>query len=206
MTDSELPAFFDLFSTMTRVFYLKGDEVSLRTVAGAYFKAFRNHRLKDIQAGADAWMLSGKRFPKPAEWLEVVPRRPQGQDYAVMTDVQAREYTRAEQLRYEDTPCTCQHCVSAGVSERPLRFVPEIDADDRDKRMRDPFRDRVVVSGHWAHGFELAGYYRGKDDFWNKMLEQFGAGKPEDRAATRKRLEDAMAHVGEEGPSEDANG
>jgi hypothetical protein len=91
-----------------------------------------------------------------------------------MTEAEAREYQRAEALKYEDRPCSCQACKAAGVDWKPLRFVPEFTADGFDRKVRDPFKDRIVTAGHWAHGAELAGYWRARGEFYAKWTALLG--------------------------------
>ncbi len=171
MNDSELFAFMDLFRSVTRVFPIRGDEDAVRDLGASYFKALRRVSLKEIQAGAEVCIQRGKHFPKPAEWLEAIPRRAEAVDVPVMEDAEAREYHRAETLKYEDAPCTCAACKEAHVEWKPVRFVPEFLADGSDRKVRDPIKDRIVTAGHWAHGWELAGYYRAKGAFYQKCLE-----------------------------------
>jgi hypothetical protein len=85
-----------------------------------------------------------------------------------MTERESQEHRRAEQRGYEDEPCGCDLCQQAGVTHRYLRFVPEWNADGRDRRVRDPLSDRTVVAGHWAHGEELRRWYVAKEAFWTK--------------------------------------
>ena len=45
------------------------------------------------------------------------------------------------------------------MTHRPRRFVPDEVNGVFDKAI-DPVRNRVVVTGHWAHGDELARWYQ----------------------------------------------
>lgn len=168
MNDTEVFAFMDTFRSLTRVFPLRGDEDAIRDVGASYFKALRRVPLREIQAGAEVVIQRHKHFPKPAEWLDAIPKRQTAVEVPTMTPTEAQTYARAEQLHYEDEPCRCASCVAAQVSWKPLRFVPEVNADGTDRKVRDPFKDRIVTAGHWAHGQELVGYWNARGAFYAK--------------------------------------
>lgn len=199
MTDAEMFSFMDTFRSLTRVFPLRGDEHEIRDVGASYFRAMRRFPLRAIQDGAEGWILHGKRFPKPAEWIESIPKRAVAPvEVAALSEEAMATYLRAEGLRYEDRPCTCRACVAAGVSEKPLRFVPEVDATGADAKAL--IGERTVVAGHWAHGEELAGYYRAKNAFWTRMLELFGADTPAKQRRTQQNFEARMKEIYQETP------
>lgn len=176
MTDSELFPFMDAFRGLQRVFPKRLDEHDLQQMGSAYFKALRKFPLGRVQAGADAWVQRGKFFPKPAEWIDAIPQaKPASADIPSMTEAQAEDYRRAERLRYEDAPCGCQACRAAEVHEKPLRFVPTLDANDNTTRMREG--ERIVTAGHWAHGVELARWYHARADFCDAFLKIYGMRK-----------------------------
>jgi hypothetical protein len=81
---------------------------------------------------------------------------------------EAAAYVRAERLRYEDDPCGCLACQAAGVTDRPLRYVPQFTHDDREERAWCPLHQKLVVVGHWAHGDELARWYAARDRFFTR--------------------------------------
>lgn len=165
MSDAEIFQFMSTFKSLTRVFPLRGDGHSIDDMGASYFKALRRFELPQIQAGADRCVQQLKRFPRPAEWIDMIPRRESAPDLLAMTNEQAHEYRRAEALRYEDKPCGCRACKDAEMTEKPLRFVPEISSDGSDRKVR--LDDRIVVAGHWAHGQELARWYDAKASFYN---------------------------------------
>jgi len=169
VTDSELFAFMATFRSLTRVFPLRGEEHEINDVGASYFKAFHRFPLGAIQAGADRWIEQGKRFPKPAEWIDAIPRRTTEPPMETLSADDAAIWLQAEQMRWEDAPCICRECVAADVTEKPLRFVPEFTANDTDRRVK--LGERVVTAGHWAHGQELARWYRARADFYNRCLE-----------------------------------
>jgi hypothetical protein len=163
MHASDDVSFAAVFSKLRGIFPLRGDHAEIRQIAESYFRVLMRFPLKAVEAGADAWIEKGERFPKPAEWLASIPRGPKLADVLPMTEDDAREHQRAADLHYEDEPCPCHLCQKAGVSHRMLRYVPECDRDGRDMRMR--IGDRVVVRGHWAHGDELKRWYAARDSF-----------------------------------------
>lgn len=195
MTDAELFSFMDTFRSLARVFPLRGDEHEIRDVGASYFKALRRWPLKDINVAADRWLEQGKRFPKPAEWLDMVPRQSQAVALVAMTDEQAREHQRAESLRYKDTPCCCRDCVAVGVNDKPLRFVPDVNPDGTDRQMTTPFTQRPVTVGHWAHGAELARLYTACANFWNRCYELRLMDKKDRSKHERMPFEQRMAAI-----------
>jgi hypothetical protein len=162
MLDSDQLAFAATFLKLRTVFSLRGDKAELQQISGLYFKVLRRHPLAAVEAGAESWLQTGARFPKPGEWLKAIPRGQTG-TLAEMNADEAREYHRAVALHYQDEPCRCLNCVAAGVTHRFLRYVPETDDNDRDVRMR--LGEKVVTRGHWAHGEELARWYAARDEY-----------------------------------------
>lgn len=164
MTEGDTFPFLSVFHDVRRIFPLRGDAHELQQVGLAYFKAMRRFPLSAVIAGADVWLARGKRFPRPAEWIESIPSRPKSATIEPLLELERVEYQRAETLGYEDDPCRCDACREAGVDHRFLRFVPELDENDRD--IRGLIGDRVVTRGHWAHGHELKRWYAARDGFW----------------------------------------
>jgi hypothetical protein len=164
--DVDLGAFMSIFRGLIKMFPKRGDEDEITDLAHAYFAAFRRFSIAQLQAGADVWKLRGKFFPKPAEWIECIPRSA-GASVALspLSAVDAAEHLDAERRSYEADPCGCRRCVGAGVSHRFLRFVPEEDEQGRDAR--GLIGERVVTRGHWAHGDELARFYVARERFWS---------------------------------------
>ena len=176
MMDSETTVFVDICKALMRVFPKRLEEFERAQLHRDYFKALRRFSVSQVQAGAEAWMQRGKYFPKPAEWIDAIPqRREVAVEYPAMTEQESREYRRAEQLRYEDSPCHCRECERAGVAEKALRFVPDVSADGSDRKMRDG--DRIVTAGHWAHGEALRRWYEARANFYELFCARFG-GRP----------------------------
>lgn len=171
MTDSEMFAFSDVFKSLERVFPKRLEEHERSRMTGDYFRILRKYPLAAIQAGAETWMQRGKYFPKPAEWIDAIPKRNE-QAVSNVPEIppqKAEDYRRAELKRFEGQPCSCHECVESGVTERPTRFVPETDADDNAVVMRDG--EKLVTPGVWIHGYALARYYKARADFYNKYRE-----------------------------------
>ena len=165
MSDAEVFQFNDVFKGLSRVFPKRLQEHELQQMSGEYFRAMKHFTLTQVKAGADAWRQRGKFFPKPVEWMESIPRGREAVKLPMLSDEEARDYRRAESLRYEDRPCSCAACRAASVSDRPLRFVPTVNGDGTERQAR--IGDRTVIAGHWAHGQELARWYQAKADFYN---------------------------------------
>lgn len=174
MTDAEVFAFSDVFKGLERVFPKRLEEHERAHLHREYFKAMRRFPLNQVQAGAEAWVSRGKYFPKPAEWIDAIPKASAQAtvDLPALNESEARAYEQAERMRYEGRCCSCRECVEADVTEKPTRFVPEFDAEDREVRVR--CGERIVVAGHWAHGQELARWYQARGDFYAKFVERFG--------------------------------
>lgn len=153
MTNSDLPAFLETWRGLQRVFPLRGDPSELGQVQSAYFAALRRFTLDQVQAGAERALMQQKHFPKPAEWIDLVPRQTAAVELEALSEVEAHAWLRAERLRWADSPCTCAECRSVGMNTTPRRFVPLFDADDREVRAR--IGDREVVRGEWIHGERL---------------------------------------------------
>lgn len=167
MTDSEVFAFMDVFRGLERVFPKRLEEHERQRLGADYFRTLRKFPLPQVAAGAEVWLQRGKYFPKPAEWLDAIPR--QRAVVAELPAIAARELAdlrRAESLGYEDVPCACAECRAADVTEKPIRFVPDITADGTERKALDG--ERTVTLGHWAHGYELARWYQARADFWER--------------------------------------
>ena len=177
MTDSEVFPFQDVFRRLERMLAPKRfQEDERQRMSADYFKLLRKFTLAQVQAGAETWMGRSKYFPKPVEWIDAIPQRQVAPELAVMTVEQSHEHRRAAGLRYEDAPCLCRACHEADVHEKPLRFVPDCHPNGTICKMRDG--ERIVVAGHWAHGVELARYYLGKAEFYERFYAALAKREP----------------------------
>jgi hypothetical protein len=165
MTDPDLFEFNLVFGDVRRVFPLRGDERDTRQLVSAYFAAFRRYPLERVKDGADAWIATGTRFPKPAEWIDAIPKPGlSGGALQDLTPAEAAEHQQAERRGYDGDPCPCAECRAAGVEHRFLRFVPDEDGDGQTRKGR--IADRGITRGHWIHGWELQRWYAARDRFW----------------------------------------
>lgn len=162
MHDSDLSAFMTVFHKLRGVFPTRGSAAEASDTAGVYFNLLRDYSLEAVSAGAEAYLGTGKFFPKPADWIGAIPRE-LSTGGVPMSPFEAREHQRAVAKGYQDEPCGCQSCVSAGVSHRFLRYVPDIGPDGNDVRL--VLGGAIVARGHWAHGQELARFYAAKDAY-----------------------------------------
>lgn len=170
MTDADYGTFERAFRRLSGAFRLKLKPVELDELTRTYFRVLDTASIEDVLAAGKVCVAKCRVFPKPVEWLEALPSAtssaaPLPPDMRVMSADEAAEYVRAERLRYEDEPCGCLSCQLAGVTGLALRFVPDVTDDGRDERAMCPPKNVVVVSGHWAHGEELARWYAARDAF-----------------------------------------
>ena len=193
MTPQDSDGFMDEMRRLTAVFNVRRTPAELGAMAKGYFQVLRKFPLAEVTAKAEQWIATETKFPKPAEWAGVVVRR--ALELPVLSDAEARVYRRAEALRYEDEPCGCALCVEAGVSEKPLRFVPEFTEADTDRKVLDPIGNRVVTAGHWAHGWELQRLYVARANFWNRCYELGLMTKAQVKTADRRPLEERLQEI-----------
>lgn len=183
MTASDFSEFGTEVRRLATVFRLKASPAELGQIIDAYFHALQRFSVTQIVNATDAWIAKETKFPKPAELAAIAPRR--ATPMTALAGDALEDWLRAERLRWEDEPCRCAACVAADVTEKPLRFVPEFDADDRDLRVM--VNGRIVTAGHWAHGTELARWYKARADFYNRCLELGLRGNVLQPAAKRKK-------------------
>lgn len=165
MTDVDFPTFNETFQHLRRVFPLRGDTDEIAAVVRAYFKALERWPLEAVIAASETWLNKGTRFPKPADWIGAMPHSSSSPVYVPpMSDEEAAEHRRAVAGGYQAAPCQCYLCQQAGVHTRPLRFVPDEDADGNE--VPRVLNGHVVAMGHWAHGTELRAWYAAHDKFW----------------------------------------
>lgn len=165
MTDAEIFPFMATMRDVVRVFPIRGGEDDVQQLGAAYFKALRRYPLALVQAGAERVIERNKHFPKPAEWLDAIPRATSSGDAPEELSAFDRdEWLAAERGRWEQAPCRCSECRAAGVTERMQRFVPMVDAAGGD--VRGLIGERIVTRGRWIHGHDLARWYAAKEEFW----------------------------------------
>jgi hypothetical protein len=167
MTEADFGTFDRAFRRVVGAFRLKVKPVEVEELTRTYFRILDTAPLEDVLAAGKTCLATCHKFPKPAEWLAALPAAPVAvhADLRVMGTTEREDYARAETLRYEDTPCGCLLCQEADITHRPLRFVPDEILGVLDKAI-DSERNRIVVTGHWARGDELARWYVARDAFF----------------------------------------
>lgn len=172
MDDTDRPAFVTAFKRLVQTFRLKMRPAAIDDLAATYFHTLGSYPLPDVIAAGNQCLRVHRRFPKVADWLDLLTRSDVGAppDIRMMSATEGSEYMRAERLRYEDDPCSCLQCQAAAV-DRPLRFVPDVADDDRDEKAFCPPKNRIVVAGHWAHGDELVRWYAARDRFFGLAVQ-----------------------------------
>lgn len=140
-----------------------------------YFKILESASLEDVLAAAKVCATKCRTFPKPVDWLDALPEgvlTDQPPDMRVMGEAERRVHYDAERSHYEGPACDCLLCQAAGMTSRPLRFVPDFTLDDLPERAFDPERNRIVHVGHWAHGHELARWYAARSVFFASVTRK----------------------------------
>lgn len=193
MTDSDYFAFSALIRRVAALFRVRCDTEDFKATTQSYFQALKKIQLADLERAADAWIERETKFPKPVEWRMAIPRH--AVELQPMSDTDAREYARAESRWWTDDPCNCRDCVAAGVNEKPLRFVPDFDDNGVEIRRRDPIGDRVVITGHWAHGWELFRTCEAEGVFWAIYYANGGPSKKAQISEARLSFRERMAQI-----------
>jgi hypothetical protein len=167
MTEPEFGTFDRAFRRVCGAFRLKVKPGDLEELSRTYFRVLDYAPLEEVLTAGKTCLTTCRRFPKVAEWVDALPVPPVAvtADLRVLATAEREAYWRAEALRYQDDPCGCWACQDAGVTARPLRFVPDDVAGEVDRAI-DTVRNRIVVPGHWAHGEELARWYVARDAFF----------------------------------------
>lgn len=168
MVEPEFGTFDRAFRRVFGAFRLKLKAVELETLSRTYFKVLDGAPLADVLTAGKTCLLTCPKFPTIAQWSAALPVPAIAHvsaDLRVMRTDEREAYTRAEALRWSDAPCGCWPCENAGMADYALRFVPD-DVHGVLERAIDTVRNRVVVTGHWAHGDELARWYYARDAFF----------------------------------------
>jgi len=171
MVEPEFGTFDRAFRRVCGAYRLKVKEPEVESLSRTYFKVLDAAPLEDVLTAGKACLRTCRRFPTVAEWVAALPVPPViavSADLRVMPTDERAAYARAEALRYADIPCGCGACFRADVTDRPLRFVPDETHGVLDRAI-DTVRNRIVVTGHWAHGEELARWYAARDAFFGSV-------------------------------------
>jgi len=168
MTDFDFAQFEKAFGRLMTLFRLKLRPAEREELTRTYFKLLEAHDIADVlEAGARCGQKN-RTFPKPVDWLAELDPMPAAcpQDRRQMRVEEIDALDRATAMRYEDHPCLCSECVRAGIDDQPLRYVPTELTDDEYERAFNPRRGHLEVVGHWAHGDELARWYRARAELY----------------------------------------
>jgi hypothetical protein len=133
-----------------------------------YWALLATYPLGQLVAAADHLAQTERYFPSVHQWIEAVahvpPPPPRPEDHRWMTASEMHDHATAAARGYQDDPCDCPACGAAGVSGKPLRFVPNDDGE----RAYNVQRRRLEAVGHWAHGAELARWYAARSTFFGQ--------------------------------------
>jgi hypothetical protein len=164
MIDSDSGTFEGAFKRLSGALNRKWTTAQFHEVSRTYFDTLKHASLEDVLA-AEVTLRARQRWPKVSDWIAALPVHVAPfSDARVMGTSEIREYLRAMRLHCQDAPCNCPACLAANVTQQPLRFVPDV-MDGGEARAFFQARNRLVVTGHWAHGLELARWYAAREVF-----------------------------------------
>lgn len=170
MEERDRDTFDRALGRVAGVFQLRVKPEEWVTLTKTYFTLLEGYPIDAVLHAAKVCLRTLKHFPRPVEWLEVLDRPTATAptlDVRQMTTSEVLELTDAETRRYERPACACRACVAAGVSGRPLRYVPTLDGET-EERAYHPRRERIEIVGHWAHGEELRRWYVARAAFFQR--------------------------------------
>jgi len=196
MTDDDFPEFETLFQRLRFVFRIRASTDEFSLLCGTYFKALHKYPLTDVVEAADAWTAQGTYFPRPGDWVKHIPRHDRhAEQLPVATDMEVRLYRHAAMVHWKEPPCLCRACVTAGVSELPVRFVPDLNGDGHVRRLRDPDTQRAFVMGHWLHGEPLGSWYLARENYRDELMARMPPPRRSGRRRVLSLVAKAMSHV-----------
>jgi hypothetical protein len=168
VTDFDYAIFAKTCDRMLVVFQRRIPPGEREELTRALFTLLSAHDIEDVIAAGKRCSEKLKAFPKPVDWLaELQAVRPaQPKDCRTMRAEEAEELAAAAAMNYAAAPCDCADCAAAGVTDRPLRFVPSTFDGDEIERAFNGQRGQIEVVGHWAHGHELRRWYTARDHFF----------------------------------------
>jgi hypothetical protein len=169
MTDFDFATFEKAFGRVITAFRLKLPPQERDDLTRTYFKILDAHPIDHVITAGKRCIETLRTFPKAADWLGELSRTAAPTcpaDRRTMSVDEADELARAHALAYEEPPCFCVLCYAAGLTNRPLRYVPTEFGPDEVERAFNPRTSRLEIVGHWAHGEELARWYAARDVFF----------------------------------------
>jgi hypothetical protein len=164
MTPLDVGHFERAFRRLSVAYRLREKPGVIEEMCRTYFKVLEDASLDAVLAAGKVCLETLKKFPAASEWRANLPAVPPPSSEVSprwMGTDEAAELLRAERRGYTDDPCGCLECQAAGVTDRPLRFVP----NTSDDAAYCPAKAARVLAGHWAHGEELARWYAARAAF-----------------------------------------
>ena len=166
--DSDRGTFDRAFGRVCGAFRLKFKGNEAEELTQTYFKLLEAYPLADVLVAGKRLMTVRQKFPMAADWIMTLDAMLAASHTTSPTTADVRQdehdgtatYASAEAARWEGGPCGCAACVTAG--SRPIRFVPTCASADTYEQAYNPRTQRVQIVGHWAHGAELAAWYRAR--------------------------------------------
>lgn len=155
--------FLAAFTALAKMYGRRYDPVEMREQAEAFWTVLRAYDMDDVLHGLERWTQSQSKMPTPVEWAGLIPKQPGCA--RMLTPSEARDAGYAARRGGQDDPCDCPLCVDAGVSDKPLRWEPELDGRMIEVKGTDPATGKALTIGKWLHGVELARWYRSADHF-----------------------------------------
>jgi hypothetical protein len=173
MLDSDFATFEDAFKRLSGGLNRKWPTREFRATVQIYFDALKVADLADVLS-AETTLRNRGRWPKVSDWLAALPVKAHAfSSDRIMRTAEVDVYMDALRRHYHGDPCSCLLCQDADVTDLPQRFVPDFTPEDVEERAFCPALNRVVVVGHWAHGYELRRWYAAKDKFAHSVPRKF---------------------------------
>jgi hypothetical protein len=159
MTAPEYATFDRAFGRVLGAFRVKVNTTERDELARTYFRILEPFELDDVIDAGRRCIERSKKFPLVADWLLELGGRAVAVlpfDVRAMSTAEADELAEAAAAFYTGPVCAFDCCQGIG---RPIRFVPTLSDAGPEERALHPYRQRVEVVGHWAHGDELRRWY-----------------------------------------------
>ena len=169
MVEPEYDTFDRAFRRVYGVYRLKLSDDDVDALSRTYFRLLAHAALDDVLAAGKACLTTCKTFPKPVDWLHALPPTaspvPLSADLRVLGTAERDDYARAEGLRYRGHAVRLWRVFSGRRERSPVAVRARRGRRVLDRAI-DAVRNRVVVTGHWAHGPELGRWYDARAAFY----------------------------------------
>ncbi len=203
MDRADYDVFERAFQRLVATYRLKLNPDAIAQLARTYFAVLEEGTIDEVLQAAKQCLGTCRRFPKPATWWQTLMQARPAPDPPRATPVgrtlsaeEARDYLWASAPGFETDPCLCAACQDAGVSFRPLRYVPTETASGELETAWCVALGKLVTVGHYAHGAELARWYAARDAFFAQS-KQHGLARIRTRMETMARAEALEARLQE---------